>query len=696
LNLRVFFMALHCPSWLNDFMRRLMIVLVAAWLIAPPLTAQQPQQTPTFRSSVTLVTVDVVVLDRDGKPVPGLTADDFQIKLNGKVQPVRALSYVQVAEKAAPLTVTDVAPDEPVGRRVVTNATPAGESRIFVLMVDDLSFAPSGGKSLFAAASRFIERQPVADYVGLSTTSGDKIVNPTLDRALLVRSLDGITGAFEDPRRPTTPLSPTLSIQEALDIVDFNDDSVLRAVITRECFGGNANDTASLRTEQVVARNQCAGAAQSAARMIAASTHGNTGRQVAAVIDAIRAMKPAKGLKQLVLMSQGIGVARNLLTDFEPIARAAAESNVQLSVLVEEGDDLDSSDPGRSIEDASGQAPGAPEAGLTARRREDRKMFRSAMQTLADASGGYFQSVIGMADRAFDRAAVAGSALYRLGVETPADAPEGRAFSVSTSVRRSGVTVQANRQAVMPGPAPAVSTEAQLTAAISEGQPFFGVPIRLAIAKRRAASGQIELVVGVDVPASVPGPLTMAFGVVGEKGELRTGKTPLAAPPDGSNYRFTFPYPVAAGKYHLRFAVTDATGGIGSVDVPVDAHLGTVGTLNASDVLTWWTDKAGKSQFLALDEVPAGVATLGAGLELYPPPGTAFPADLKVKLTLIPTGTSAALLDRDATAVVGNDTLRADTQLPLDGVPAGSYTLRATVTAEGKTLGTVAAVIKKK
>ncbi len=679
-------------------MRRLILVLVTVCLAAPSarLAGQQPQQPPTFRSSVTLVTVDVVVLDRDGAPVAGLTADDFQIKLNGKVQPVRALSYVQVAEQAAALTVTDIAPTEAVGRRVVTNTTPVGESRLFVLMVDDLSFAPGGGKSLFAAASRFIARQPAGDYVGLTTSSGSKIVNPTLDRGLLKRSLESVTGEFIDPRRPTTPSSPTLGIQEALDIVDFNDQSVLRTVITRECFGGNANDIAGLRTDQVVTRNTCAGAAQSAARMISGATRGTTGRQVAAVISAIRAMKPAKGLKQLVLMSQGIGVARNSLTDFEPVARAAAEAGVQLSVLVEEGDDLDSSDAGRSAEDRFGEASGAPDAGLTARRRDDRRMFRSAMQTLADASGGLFQSVIGASDKAFDRAAVAGSALYRLGVEPPSDAPEGRAFSVSTSVRRAGVTVQANRQAVIPGPPPAVSAETQMTAAIKEGQPFFNVPIRLAVAMRRAASGQVELVVGLDVPASVPGPLTMAFGVVGETGELHTGQRPLTAPADGSNYRFTFPYAVAAGKYHLRFGVTDATGGIGSIDLPVDARLAAMGTLNASDVLTWWTDKAGKAQFLALDEVPAGVTTLGAGLELYPQPGTAFPDNVKVKVSLIPNGKSAPVLERDATTVVGADTLRADAQLPLDTIAAGSYTLRATVTAEGKTIGTAAAVIKKK
>jgi len=299
-------------------------------------------------------------------------------------------------------------------------------------------------------------------------------------------------------------------------------------------------------------------------------------------------------------MSQGIGVTRNSPTDFDPIARAAAESGVQLSVLVEEGNDLDMGDGGRSSEDARGDAQGAPDAGLTARRREDSRMFRSAMQTLAETSGGLYQSVIGMPDRAFDRAGVAGSALYRLGVEPPADVPEGKALSVSTTVRRAGVTVQSNRQAVVPGPPPVVPAETQMKAAINEGQPFFNVPIRLALAKRRAAAGQVELVVGLDVPSSVPGPLTMAFGVVSEGGELRTGTTRLAAPVDKSNYRFTFPLSVPTGKYQLRFGVTDATGSIGSIHTPVDARLYPMGLLSASDVPTWGPDPAGQVPFRAL------------------------------------------------------------------------------------------------
>ncbi len=60
--------------------------VVAAALVIAPVHAQQP--VPTFRSSVSLVSVNAVVKDRRGRPVRNLQRDDFQILDNGAARPI--------------------------------------------------------------------------------------------------------------------------------------------------------------------------------------------------------------------------------------------------------------------------------------------------------------------------------------------------------------------------------------------------------------------------------------------------------------------------------------------------------------------------------------------------------------------------------------------------------------------------------
>ena len=65
-------------------MKRAAMVLVMTALAAAVLTAQQ-----TFRSDVDLVHFGVVVTDKQGVPISGLTADDFEIKEAGNPQTIK-------------------------------------------------------------------------------------------------------------------------------------------------------------------------------------------------------------------------------------------------------------------------------------------------------------------------------------------------------------------------------------------------------------------------------------------------------------------------------------------------------------------------------------------------------------------------------------------------------------------------------
>ena len=55
--------------------------------------AQTDSQTPVFRLQVRRVPVDVVVLDKAGNPVRGLTKDDFLVKEDGKAQGVLSFDF---------------------------------------------------------------------------------------------------------------------------------------------------------------------------------------------------------------------------------------------------------------------------------------------------------------------------------------------------------------------------------------------------------------------------------------------------------------------------------------------------------------------------------------------------------------------------------------------------------------------------
>src|SRR3954468_6339787 len=65
-------------------MSRLVVILFLSLALAGAAAAQQ-----TFRTAVDLVHFGVVVTDKSGVPIAGLTADDFEIKEAGKPQTIK-------------------------------------------------------------------------------------------------------------------------------------------------------------------------------------------------------------------------------------------------------------------------------------------------------------------------------------------------------------------------------------------------------------------------------------------------------------------------------------------------------------------------------------------------------------------------------------------------------------------------------
>ena len=74
-------------------------VSLAAWQDQPPGAAGQ--KPPTFKSGVDLVAVDVNVVDRNGQPVAGLTAEQFEVSVDGKPRRVASATFLDYASAKA-------------------------------------------------------------------------------------------------------------------------------------------------------------------------------------------------------------------------------------------------------------------------------------------------------------------------------------------------------------------------------------------------------------------------------------------------------------------------------------------------------------------------------------------------------------------------------------------------------------------
>ncbi len=149
--------------------RIILAPLSLLWPLLVAVAAQEPHDVPTFASRVDLVTVDAIVQDAKGRPVRGLTAPDFTLLEDGKPQTIASFEAIDLGE------ITTAAGARASVGPVATNVQRerAGASS-YVLLVDDMSLAPSRQVVVRAALGRFLDTSLRAgDELIFATTSGD-------------------------------------------------------------------------------------------------------------------------------------------------------------------------------------------------------------------------------------------------------------------------------------------------------------------------------------------------------------------------------------------------------------------------------------------------------------------------------------------------------------------------------------------
>jgi VWFA-related protein len=172
--------------------------LLALLLILQPVFPQDAH----FSLTTNVVTVNVTVLDKEGKPIDNLTKDDFLVYEDGKPQKLQAVDFQKLQSGVLPpVSVADTLPP-PAPKAFNPNAAETTRSalltkyqdrRLIVLFFDFSSMQPAEQARARDAAIKFLNSQMTkSDSVAVMVYSSavKTIQDFTSDRDLLIRTIN--------------------------------------------------------------------------------------------------------------------------------------------------------------------------------------------------------------------------------------------------------------------------------------------------------------------------------------------------------------------------------------------------------------------------------------------------------------------------------------------------------------------------
>jgi len=242
--------------------RVLCIVLFAITTAGRPIAQQQ--KPPAFRSGLELVSVDVVVRDRNGAVVRGLTAADFEVREDGIPQKVTTFVFQEIDDKAAPAGSVDLLADiqervkEAASQGAAQAARPAqipetptplksedvAGRRLIVLLFDVSSMQPEDVQRSVDAAQKYVsEQMSSADLIAVATVSSmlNVLTDFTGDKEKVQTALNtlGYTEGTATPPPDATTMATDettaaddATADETAELDLFNNDMRLRVLKT--------------------------------------------------------------------------------------------------------------------------------------------------------------------------------------------------------------------------------------------------------------------------------------------------------------------------------------------------------------------------------------------------------------------------------------------------------------------------------
>lgn len=182
---------------LKSFARSLVVSLLFATTVVAQQQTGNPMPKLTERVDINVINVDVVVTDKKGTPVTGLTRDDFELYENGIPKTISNFYEVE-ATKPAAATAAVTTTQAPVVKGPRPDEVPDNMRRRIIFYIDNLSLSPFNRNRVFKDMKAFAKEamRPGIDEAMIATFNRSmKVRTPfTRDPALIQQTLDIIAG----------------------------------------------------------------------------------------------------------------------------------------------------------------------------------------------------------------------------------------------------------------------------------------------------------------------------------------------------------------------------------------------------------------------------------------------------------------------------------------------------------------------
>ena len=599
-----------------------------AAIFAIVLIASSTAQQPTFRTGVDLIRLDVHVVSEDGTPVRDLVGEDFDVRVNGKPAPVRALQFLD-------FTRTDRSASEEARYRDVSTNQESLRGRLTILVIDESSL-PEDTRPLMASLAKYL-----------------KTLGPEDLTALIALPRPGL---WHDFTRNTAELEALLLRTSSRNPPDMPAPFPIGATPT--------SGSVAVDRGEVPAPN-------TANPQVPSWLTGSIGERrdiIYAIETLAKRLKTVAGPKTVIMISSSLPAT---LDDFRNVAELAAEARLTFYILK----------PHMFVASAAGNL-----TGITAPFEET-----GGIDMLAGLTGGVVLNAVARATGVMERIGRETSGSYVIGVEPPQGIERNKPLDVTVRVKREGLTVRSPKQVVAPA-AGTAKLPRNAKGALGEvlRDPRLAADVGLKVTSYSAQGADANkvktvIVAQLDEPPGDARELSWGFEVHDGDRIIADAFEKTRAKNAASNVLVTSAS-LPPGAYTLRFATIDDKGRRASVDHPMVTELHEIGRVRVSDVFVGEAVDGHFQPRIALDAAAAQLVTF---VEVYGPTATAFDG-VSVEFSLRGMdGASRGVVRVKAVPTVGVAKAMVQAALPLAHVGPGLYDLVATVLVGRQPAGAV-------